>query len=201
MSLFKYLIGLIIIYSWTGISNAQDTVMDFEGRAYPTILIGKQLWMAENLDTRRGPAGESIESYCFYHDTAYCNKYGRLYSWNVAMAGSDEENVRGICPEGWHIPSDKEWEELLDNLGGYNVAGTQMAVGGESGFNAICAGNYNPILEVFSFIDRNAYFWSSTLYSKNTAWMRQQAYNMVNVNRSTVKRHYCFSIRCVKDRE
>ena len=182
-------------------SLAQETVTDYEGREYPVVRIGGQAWMGENLETETGPDGTMITSYCFYHDTSFCARYGRLYSWDVAMAGSKEEQARGICPKGWHIPSDDDWEQLTNALGGHNDAGKAMSVNGGAGFDVIYAGNYNPITDVFSYINLNAYYWSSTSYSEKTAWMRQKGHNMSNINRSTVRKHYCFSIRCVKDAE
>ena len=120
-------------------SSVPDNVFtdDRDGKTYKTVVIGSQTWMAENLKY------ESANSYCYGGDTANCTKYGRLYTWAIAMdsAGTWSENgkgcgygetctptspVRGVCPKGWHIPSKGEISVLYDNVGGENVAGKML---------------------------------------------------------------------------
>ena len=120
-------------------SSVPDNVLvdDRDGKTYKTVVIGSQTWMAENLKY------ESANSYCYGGDTANCTKYGRLYTWAIAMdsAGTWSENgkgcgygetcsptspVRGVCPKGWHIPSKGEISVLYDNVGGENVAGKML---------------------------------------------------------------------------
>jgi len=95
------------------------SVTDKDGKTYRTVKIGKQRWMAENLAT------DVNGSVCYGNDPANCSKYGRLYSWIIAMVlpyeCRNEESVdciiedthQGICPAGWHIPSNKDWNDLL----------------------------------------------------------------------------------------
>jgi len=93
-----------------------------DGNVYATVKIGNQTWMAENLNHN---TADGAGSWCYGNRLDNCDKYGRLYDWNTAMAGKagTEENpsgVRGVCPEGWHLPSNAEWAELLDVVrGGY----------------------------------------------------------------------------------
>ena len=100
-----------------------------DGRTYKTVKIGEQWWMAENLNFH------STKSWCYGNDGANCNKYGRLYLWGAAMDGagmwttngkgcdlfkkvcSPTYPVRGICPEGWHLPDSTEWKTLFAALG------------------------------------------------------------------------------------
>lgn len=82
-----------------------------DNKTYFKIQIGKQVWMAENLNF------ETKRSSCYYHNPDFCKKYGRLYHWKDAMIA---------CPPGWHLPSQSEWEILIEHLGGYNVAGGKM---------------------------------------------------------------------------
>ena len=97
------------------------TVTDYDGNTYHTVLIGNQCWMAENLNTTRDANGNNITRYCYNNDNSWCELYGGLYTWNTVMNGAASSNgnpsgVQGICPNGWHVPSDAEWTELTDFL-------------------------------------------------------------------------------------
>ena len=125
-----------------------------DGQTYKTVKIGSQTWMAENLNYRYlGPtADEDSSSFCYDGDPANCDAYGRLYFWSAAMdsAGIIEGNtanscgyseppdngydsecsasgtVRGVCPQGWHLPSESEWNALIAAVGGSSVAGKAL---------------------------------------------------------------------------
>ena len=105
-----------------------------DGQVYKMVKIGSQVWMAQNLNYDYQVDGESYGSYCYYNKDANCDTYGRLYTWGAAMdsagiyssdgKGCGNENectpakrVRGVCPEGWHLPNDKEWDTLLTYAG------------------------------------------------------------------------------------
>ena len=105
----------------------------------------------------------------------------------------------GICPRNWHVPSDEDWEILIDTLGGQVYAGVKLRRGRKTNFDFQWGGNYHSDLDIFSFIDRKVYFWSSTSYSCTSGWMRMTGVNYKNINRSTVPKEFAFSIRCVKD--
>ena len=104
------------------------------GKTYKMVKIGDQVWMAENLNIDYQVNGASYGSYCYYNKEANCNTYGRLYTWGAAMdsagiyssdgKGCGNENectpasrVRGVCPEGWHLPNSWEWDALLSYAG------------------------------------------------------------------------------------
>ena len=96
-----------------------------DGKEYGTVQIGGQCWMAQNLNigTRINGSGEQtdnelIEKYCFNNDESNCNLYGGLYEWDEMMQYMTQEGARGICPEGWHVPSDAEWTALTDHIRG-----------------------------------------------------------------------------------
>ena len=180
-------------------SKSQGVVTDHEGNSYRTIKIGDQLWMAENLNTIHYSSGEKINSFCYDYDTAYCNIFGRLYTWDALNVDTNSDSLPGICPSDWHVPTDEEWSVMLDSIGGFQSAGIALRRGKYSDFNLRWGGNYQSDLNIFSFIDRKVYFWSSTEFSNNTAWMRMTGANTKNVNRSTVPKEYAFSIRCVKN--
>ncbi len=96
-----------------------EGVTDIDGNFYPSVIIGNQEWMAENLRVTRDANGNSITRYCYNNDAANCGLYGGLYTWHTIMNGAtssntNPSNVQGICPTGWHLPSDAEWTELVD---------------------------------------------------------------------------------------
>ncbi len=84
-----------------------------DGQTYNTVQIGDQCWMKENLNY------QVSDSWCYDNNTTNCDNYGRLYTWHAAMAGASSSNsnpsgVQGVCPPGWHLPSDAEWTELVN---------------------------------------------------------------------------------------
>lgn len=96
-----------------------------DGHVYKVACIGKQIWMAENLNF------DVSGSSCYDEKTANCSVYGKLYSKSMVLNGMSPSNtnpsgVQGICPKGWHLPSDPEWKQLFDFLGGYLVAGSAL---------------------------------------------------------------------------
>ena len=115
------------------------TVTDIDGNTYRTVRIGDQIWMQENLRVTHYADGTAVpfvenstnwdalewddKAYCWY-DNSVANKdiYGGLYTWAAAMNGelSSEANpsgMQGVCPNGWHLPSDSEWKQLEMYLG------------------------------------------------------------------------------------
>ena len=204
---------------------------------YRTVTIGDQIWMAENLNYRYlGPtADEDSSSFCYQNDPANCAKYGRLYLWSAAMdsagiidgntangCGYQSDcslggNVRGVCPEGWHLPGYEDWETLIvtvdGSITGYdrdNTAGSKLR--SSSGWNnngngtddyrfsALPAGYWADCFSSGHFVEKDysAYFWSSTEVDSS------HPYNMVlggvfaDLNYEGGKCH-AFSVRCLKD--
>jgi uncharacterized protein (TIGR02145 family) len=225
------------------------TVKDYDGNTYRTVKIGNQWWMAENLNATHFYNGAEIplienkagwdnlgysdKAICYYNDSiSYACVYGALYNWAAAMNGavsseSVPSNVRGVCPAGWHVPSDEEWIALEMELGmSHDEAwlmawrgtheGTKMkAIEGwdscgnginSSGFSALPAGIRN---NDGSFTDegRSTHYWSTTEYINNPAFAfnRQLDYNQPGVGWFHASHHYGypkdygFSVRCVKD--
>ena len=190
-----------------------------DGQTYNTVTIGSQTWMAENLNYAL------LNSHCYNNEANNCTKYGRLYTFGAVMdsAGTFSTNgvgcgngvgcsptypVRGICPEGWHLPSNDEWNTLLSAVGGQSVAGlalkstTGWSYVGENSdaysFTALPAGQRGSGGSSDKILDE-AHFWSSTwnnsgfgytmyLYSRNDYALIRQVF-----------RDYFFSVRCLKD--
>jgi len=188
----------------------ENTVVDIEGNIYLTVKIGNQIWMQENLRTTINPDSNKIVCYTYDNDPDNSEKYGLLYSWDVAMNGSTSEKARGICPAGWHIPSDDEWKTLEIYLGmtrqeadmvntwrGAGV-GTKLEKGGSSGYDAVFAGRMTGY-GTFSLLNQYEYVWTSTEYGSN-AWRRCLESGISTVGRwNTFPKSYGFSFRCIKD--
>lgn len=206
-----YLLIILILASCSNNKLSNDTIKDIDGIVYKTIKIGDQLWMAENLKVTHYGNGDKIPclkdedewdtnngAYCYYdNDANNINKYGMLYNW---FALNDKRN---LAPLGWHIPSDKEWQTLIDYLGGEALAGGKIkrneGVMDESGFAALLGGyRYNHGL--FEGIGTNSYFWSSTESNGGNAWHRYLYHGTENVYRDDSGwKQGGYSIRCIKD--
>lgn len=162
-----------------------------DGKKYKSQRIGKQCWMAENLDYR----SEEISYYCYDGYPDYCDQYGALYPWSVAMKDETKENTRGVCPEGWHMPSDKDWSLLVDSSG-FN--GIELQISGKSGFN-IPMGGARYTNGKFLNKREYAYYWSSTMKDEKTAWNRYFPLKSLSVDHFPTDKNHSFSVRCIKD--
>jgi len=143
------------------------TVNDIDGNGYRTVLIGTQTWMAENLKTNSFRNGDRIhERWCYNNDCSYFDDYGMLYSWYAVM------DIRGLAPVGWHVPTDKEWQQLIDYLGGENIAGGKLkattkwqspnkGATNESGFTAV-PGGFRRGDGSFDAFGTDSYFWRAS---------------------------------------
>ncbi len=196
----------------------QPTIDNRDGKSYQTVLIGNQCWFRENLNIGTLVPGNTeqdnhsvIEKYCYDDDEANCNEYGGLYQWDNAMQWSVVPGTQGICPTGWHLPSDEDWTTLTNYLGGEAIAGGALKQAGtkhwaspntgatnSSGFTALPGGcRY----DVGTFQDDSfyAHFWSSLANSSTVSWRRYVVYNSEIVQRDTYSKSYGFSVRCMKN--
>lgn len=192
-----------------------------DSQSYPTVLIGGKCWMAANLNIGTQLTGATnptdnseIEKYCYGDDSGNCDIYGGLYQWNETMGYSTTESAQGICPTGWHIPSDEEVKQLEISLGMPQAdadlnntwrgvaqgVGTAMKEGGSSDFNIQLAGRKSSS---FGFVGSAGYIWCSTEgidYSSETHAMRRCWGASAGVGRyDSFPKNYSFSVRCVKD--
>jgi uncharacterized protein (TIGR02145 family) len=189
-----------------------------DGQVYRTVVVGNQTWMAQNLNF----AGtDSAKVGVWYNNNPDSGaKYGRLYKWTEAMAidrsytkltwGGSDLKHKGICPAGWHVPSDSEWTRLTDSTLAASKAGLQLKASGGwyssgngsgngtdgSGFRALPAGNHG---DAFDVAGNNAAFWSASEGFSDYAWFRI-LYNGSNfVYRFSSSKTYGFSVRCLQD--
>ncbi|MFZ2777676.1 MAG: FISUMP domain-containing protein, partial [Candidatus Moraniibacteriota bacterium] len=197
------------------------TALDADGNSYNSVLVNDQCWMASNLKVGTRIAGTSsqtnnsvIEKYCYGDVDANCTTDGGLYQWDEAMQYSTTEGAQGICPTGWHIPTDAQQYALENYLkddgqtcnanrdGSYDcsTAGTKLKFGGTSGLNFPLAGVRNTDGS-FAGSTTHMYSWSSSQSNSTSAWSRAVwlssagVYRIGNANLKT----YGISVRCLKD--
>lgn len=200
-----------------------------DGHAYKTVQIGSQTWMAENLnignriDSLADPSDNGIiEKYCYGDSESNCEVYGGLYKWEEMMNYNVNE-AQGICPDGWHIPTDGEWKTMEIYLGmtqsqadDLNYRGTdqgcQIAANEplwlngildqhyafeSSGLNTLPAGFLSTSAYYYGIV-RDNYFWTST-ESGTSAYWRSLGYNSLQIYRALGQKSEGYSVRCVKD--
>lgn len=180
--------------------------------------VGTRITVTEN-QTNNG----IIEKYCYKDTVSYCDVYGGLYQWaevvqylNGATNTSSWDpfptgNIQGVCPEGWHIPTDTEWLTLTTFLGGTDLAGGKMKEAGfthwttpntgatnESGFTAL-PGGYRHTSGMSYQLFNLDYNWSSTEAASDSGWVRNLEYNTSKANRNSNNKSWGFSVRCIND--
>ena len=201
-------------------SKQTGSVTDIDGNIYKTVKIGDQWWMAENLKVTHYRNGEAIPNitdatewsnrtdgaYCNYNnDTNNTDTYGKLFNWYTV------NDRRKIAPEGWHVPTDNEWQTLIDYLGGASVAGGKMKETGtlhwkspntgatnESGFTALPGGVRNDQGN-FHSLGSTASLWSSTWSISGNARSRYPQYNNPEIRQYSGSKRFGCSVRCVRN--
>lgn len=163
-----------------------------DGKTYKTVKIGKQVWMAENMNY------DIKDSYCYENSPENCEKYGRLYTWAAANY---------VCPEGWHLPTSEEFRTLISNVGGEEIAGkmlNSMIGRGENdygvdafGFSVLLAGlrdgNGN-----FSYAGLYTYFWGATENDEDYAYRLGMGYQSKHAYLTYYYKFYGHSVRCLR---
>jgi len=192
-----------------------------DGKVYKSVKIGEQEWMAENLNY----AGENGFGKCYEDKEANCKIYGRLYNWKAAMAGmassdANPSNVQGLCPDGWHMPRDAEWDVLMKFVNSNCVAGSNYcsdagtklkATSGwyyekgngtdDYGFAALPGGYANSTNPPsYSLINSETRFWSTyeTGGGNNNAFYRGISHSSTDLSWAYTNKAYYYSVRCVK---
>ena len=224
---FSILLALFVLVL-CGCSYAPPTI---NGYTYKTVKIGDQEWFAENLKTTVYANGDEIpysrtdESWktqemgmrCSYdHDEARSAQYGQLYNWYAV------NDARGLCPSGWHVPSDEDWQDLevflgmsradvsLDGNRGSGELGIGTKLKAKSGweregdgtddfgFSALPGGGRNDNNRYFSSAGYDGYWWSSSP-SGGDAWLRFLFYDDPDIYRDFDNPRSGFSVRCLRD--
>lgn len=194
-------------------------VVNYGGEDYPTVEIGTQCWLAKNLNIGSFIAADTemtnnaeIEKYCYLNNTSLCLIYGGLYQWDELMQFSNVEGSNGICPEGWHIPSQSDLDELLtyiDNdmrrIKDFRDPHWEMNLSDSTivlGFNALPCGYFYHHLIEFSGRNKFAQYWSTTESDSSSAicfrlfnpgWYGETFYQSNKFDAA--------SVRCIKDQD
>lgn len=202
-----------------------------DNKSYKTVTIGSQTWMAENLNIGTMIYGENnqmnnsiIEKSCYDDISTNCEIYGGLYQWTEMMQYITTESTQGICPTGWHVPSDNEWKILEMELGmtqaqadgtgnrgtdqGSQLSGNeslwddgaldQSGIFGSSGLALLPAGYSNSPGVYFGQNTSND-LWTSTENNSGSSWERYIFRNYTTINRSPFSKTSGLSVRCVED--
>jgi uncharacterized protein (TIGR02145 family) len=215
-------------------SGCPPTVKDNDGNTYQTVFIGglitSQCWMKENLRTTKKPDGSNLsEGFDVYSDKlgpgTSNSKWGRLYNWRTAMnlhiaAVASGEKIRGICPIGWHIPSNFDANDdigvLISNLGGNSAAGGALKVtgsgllpvaywnapnigGDDAGFSAVGAGQFVSSIASMADAGNIAAFWQSTEVDFASAQYFGAGNSTSNFLKNPTPKDNGLSVRCIKD--
>jgi len=198
-------------------------MMTSYGCSSKKVNIGKQVWMVKNLNVDKFRNGDPIPNaktdeewrkagdegkpaWCYYeNDPNNGAKYGKLYNWYAV------NDPRGLAPKGWHVPSDEEWTELTDTLGGpefiifigYSMKSTSGWSINEfstnsSGFSGL-PGGYRNNNGDFTAIGEHGHWWSSTEYPTDYAYFRTLICFTGSVGRMGSSKKFGFSVRCLSD--
>jgi uncharacterized protein (TIGR02145 family) len=196
-----------------------------DGKKYVYMKIGDQTWMAENLNYEASGSKCGNGSTLSDANTTTCDTYGRLYNWNTAMGGAassiaNPSGVQGVCPSGWHFPSNAEWNVLmkfvspscsdnatcagagtkLKSASRWNASGTGSYIPGTDnyGFSALPGGQGFPDNN-FNFVGNNGWWWSVSEYNINNAYYRRMGSGVNEAYWSNINKNQLLSVRCVRD--
>lgn len=213
-------VALIVLL--TALSSIQaQVVTDYDGNIYDTVVIGTQTWLKQNLKTTHYNSGDLIRNVtsaaswaalisgarCYYNNDSLSNDsvYGALYNWYAVASPNN------LCPSGWKVPSDADWQAAEAFLGGSLTAGGQMKEAGtlhwtspnngatnSTGFTGLPGGMRTPVNPVFQTLAENGLWWTSTT-SGSYAWSTYMWYMNAGIDHNPAPKTYGFSVRCIKD--
>jgi len=213
---------LASIHSGTFAQQIPGFITDQDGNKYKTVMIGDQIWMAENLRTTSLNDGTPVvnetdmtkwvqvttPACCWVNnDEKTKSEYGAMYNWHAVNTGK-------LCPSGWRVATDEDWTRLTDYLGGVEVAGGKLKEKGtirwkepntgatdETFFSAVPAGyryGYFWAQGTFYELGLNGYYWTGTVCTDTHAWSRTMNATNTKVYRSIFVKNNGFSVRCIK---
>jgi len=210
----------------------------YEGQVYNTLQIFSQCWLKENLNigtminsyigTLSGGGGQTdndtIEKYCYNNDPVNCIKFGGLYEWNEMMQYTTQEGTQGICPPGWHLPTDEEWKvlegeadsmygigdpewDIAHDFRGYDAGTNLKTTNGWKaegngidlfGFSGLPGGSVDGVGQSWH-IGSFGSWWTSTKNYTDNSWHRRLNCLSPEVGRYSPNLQIGFSVRCLQD--
>jgi len=194
-----------------------DTVTDIrDNNRYPTVDIDGQCWMASNLNFGNTIPSTQIqrdncvnEKYCYNDNPVNCAADGGLYQWDEVMSYISDNGAQGLCPPGWHIPTEADWNTLFSVFISNGFAGNALKSSGYSGFNALMRGvRFDNLAWRFPANDpilRSKLFWSSSIHGTYKAWSHGMNEVVVDTDYTPSVSFYpaqmnnTFAVRCLKD--
>ncbi|NUN08494.1 MAG: VCBS repeat-containing protein [Ignavibacteriaceae bacterium] len=177
--------------------------ISYGGKTYHTINIGTQTWLKENLDignmiegSQNASNNSIIEKYCFDNTPANCDTYGGFYQWSEAMQYAAGEGSQGICPFGWHIPTQADFQVLINYVNNSSNA-LLLNASNTSGFSAYLAG-MKISSGGFQNLNSAAHFWSSKVGEPGYAY-GMYLYQDANIGSGPTIQGHGYNIRCIKN--
>jgi uncharacterized protein (TIGR02145 family) len=214
----------------TNIPCPGTPTVEYEGQVYNTIQIFSQCWLKENLNVGTMILGDqemtdndTIEKYCFNNEPDSCTKYGGLYHWDEMMQYTTQQGNQGICPPGWHIPTDEEWKVLEGAADGhYGIGSPEWDDSGYRGYDAGTnlkttsgwyqngngtdllgfsgmPGGYFIDIQGFLYLGFSGFWWTSKESGIHGAWCHNLARLHPEVERLGISKYVNFSVRCLRD--
>jgi len=224
--------------SWIAIWGNNDTLPDWlcgssltdarDGKVYETVQIGSQCWMQENLNVGTRINGDTnqtnnaiIEKYCYNNSEDSCDVYGGLYQFDEALDYVYVDATQGICPDGWHVPSDNDWKTMEEYLGmapgelnntgwrgtdegnklketGTSHWASDSGATNSSGYTALPGGFYDFSDHTFNKLGAGDETWTSSS-SGADPYYRHLLHSNTKIFRNFDNGSYGRSVRCVKD--
>lgn len=174
---------LVLFTSWTA---GPAALSDWKILPGETIKIGNQVWMKKNVSI------PMPNSFWYERDSAGNAMNGRLYYFSSAMA---------VCPKGWHLPTDEEWQIMINTFGGDSLAGLALQPGGKSGLDLPLAGyrSANSSNDLFGKKNEQGFYWTCTVKGEQTAYAKALSAGNPVVSDMYYRRANAFSVRFVKD--
>jgi len=164
--------------------------VEYEGETYKTVVIGEQTWFQRNLNYN------ASGSVCYNNETANCAIYGRLYDWATA---------NNVCPSGWHLPTDADWDKLMRYVDGSTGTSNLPTAGrylkARSGWNSYegQSGNGEDTFGFSALPGGSGYWWSASEYDSSYAYSRDMSYSYEGVGYNDYGKDFLFSVRCLQD--
>lgn len=226
------IITLFIILSFTE-APLINNFTDIDGNVYKTVILGKYEWMAENLKTTTYNDGTKIPfvtddstwanlntgAYCWYNNDEHNSvTYGALYNWYAVNSGK-------LCPEGWRVPTEEEWNYMEEYVNSHLVdvefdSDDQLTRGSKTGkylksksgwieygngpdtfaFAALPGGERQASKGKFFHVGRNGFWWSATEHDETQAKFRCIIYSLDDITHNTHPKRFGFSVRCIRDK-